>query len=76
MEDDRIWQEVRDLRAEMRELRNLFLLHSERLRVVEVARENSQLRHTSMPGWIIAGIGVMVAVVSVAVQLWLAGRLP
>lgn len=76
VEDERLWQEVRDLRAELRELRNMYLLFSERMRVVEIARENSQLRHTNMPGWIIAGIGVLVAAVSVLMQLWLAGRLP
>jgi hypothetical protein len=62
--------------TEVRELRALFATMSERLRTVEVARENAQLRNNAAPGWLIAAAGVLVSLAGVIFTLILAGRVP
>lgn len=76
VDDERFWQEIRDLRAEVFRLRDLVTQNSERLRVVEIARENAQMRNSTLPGWLIAATGVLVSLLGVLVTLFLAGRLP
>lgn len=73
---DRFWQELRDARTELREMRNLLQQFSERLRTVEIARENSIIRNNSLPGWVIAAMGVAVSLGGVLVTLALSGRVP
>lgn len=76
MDDERIWERLRDLNNEVRELRQTNTQLSERLRVLEIARENSSVRQTNMPGWVIMSIGVLVSIISTLSSLWAAGRLP
>lgn len=76
MEDERLWERLRDLNNEVRELRQSNTQLSERVRVLEIARENSSLRQTQMPGLVIMSIGVLVSIISTLSSLWLAGRLP
>jgi hypothetical protein len=80
VEDERLWTEIRTVRnellTEVRELRTMLTVISERLRTVEVARENSALRNNALPGWLIAVAGVLVSIGGVVVTLVLAGRLP
>jgi len=76
VDDERIWTELRDLRNEIREMRQAFSPISERLRVVEIARENSMVRQTAMPGWIIMSLSLIVSLTATIGSLWAAGRVP
>ena len=76
MDEDRFWTELRDARAELCELRNMIQLFAERLRTVEIARENMAIRNNSLPGWVIAGMGVAVSLGGVLITLYLSGRVP
>ena len=75
-DDDRIWQELGYLRADLRDLRIALGALSDRLRGIEIAHENSAIRNRSLPGWVIAGMGVLVSLSGVLVTLWLSGRVP
>ena len=80
VDEDRFWTEIRTVRnellTEVRELRTMLTVMGERLRTVEVARENSALRNNAAPGWLIAAAGVLVSLAGVIFTLILAGRMP
>lgn len=76
VENGYIGQVLTEMRADMAEMRRELARMSERTAILESWRENTKTRHTAMPGWIIAGVGLVFSAISVIGSLWAAGRIP
>lgn len=68
-------QTLREIREEVAHIRREMALMNARMAVLESWYDNSKTRNASLPGWVIAGLGLLLSAVSVLGALWVDSKL-
>ena len=64
------------MREDFRELRAELVLLKINVAVLMKFMDETQARNRSLPGWLLAGVGLLLPLIGSVATMWLAGKMP